>query len=63
MLPTRAAFPMQFRAACFKFFLCYGRSIMARHFCTTLVIDLTALAVAARRVISPGTLVFLRRAR
>ena len=36
---------------------------MARHFCTEFFSDVTANAVVARRVISPGTLVFLRRAR
>jgi hypothetical protein len=36
---------------------------MARHFGTAFSIDIYALAVSARRVISPGTLVFLRRAR
>jgi hypothetical protein len=54
---------VQFRAGCFIFFVCYGRTIMARHFCTAGFTDATALAVPARRVVSPGTLVFLRRAR
>jgi hypothetical protein len=36
---------------------------MARDFRTAFLIDVIALAVPARRVISPGTLVFLRRAR
>jgi hypothetical protein len=45
------------------FFCVMVGNIMARRSSTAVSIDVTAITVAARRVISPGTLVFLGRAR
>jgi len=49
---------MHLNAGCFIFFLCYGRCIMTCRPYIASSVNVTALAVAARALVTSGTFVF-----